>query len=86
MMEYVASVAGRSNCVMKPHRGGLCVLVVATRDIADGEELLASYGYEYWSDAADPEKMLVEFRQTRTAEQDKALRALMGPFVALLQL
>ena len=75
MIEYMSSVTGRSNCVMKPHRGGLCVLVVATRDIADGEELLAPYGYEYWNDAADPGRMLAEFTRTRTAKQEKALRA-----------
>ncbi len=61
----------------------LCVLVVATRDIADREELLAPYGYEYWSDPADPERMMAEFSQTRNAEQAKALRALMVPYVAL---
>ena len=61
----------------------LCVLVVATRDIADGEELLAPYGYEYWSDAADPARMLTEFYQTRTAEQAKAMRAVMVPYLAL---
>ncbi len=75
MIQYMTSVTRRANCVMKPHRSGLCVLVVAARDIADGEELLAPYGYEYWSDAADPERMLAEFTRTRTAKQAKAMRA-----------
>ena len=83
MIKYVSSVTGRANCVMKPHRSGLCVLVVAARDIADGEELLAPYGYEYWSDVTDPERMLAEFTRTRTAKQAKALMAVMVPYVAL---
>ena len=53
------------------------------RDIADGAELLAPYGYEYWSNAADQERMLTEFTRTRTAKQAKALRAVMVPYVAL---
>ncbi len=83
MIKYLSSVTGRANCVMKPHRSGMCVLVVAARDIADGEELLAPYGYGNWSDAADPERMLAEFTRTRTAKQAKAMRAVMAPYVAL---
>ena len=83
MIEYVSSVTGRANCVMKPHRSGLCVLVVATRDIEDGEELLAPYGYEYWSGAADPRRMVEELYRTRTAEQMKAMAPVMVPYVAL---
>jgi hypothetical protein len=84
MMEYMSSVASRTNCVMQPHRSGLGVLVVATRDIADGEELLTPYGYEYWSDATDPERMLVELSQ-KTGKQAKAMRAVMAQYVALFE-
>ena len=83
MLEYILHMTMHANCVMKPHGSGLCVLVVAARDIEEGEELLAPYGYEYWSEAPDPVRMHAEFVRTRTAKQGMAIAALMAPFLAL---
>jgi len=46
-LEYELRVAGSMNCSLEPCEG-LSVLCVATRDIAEGEEVLAPHGYMHW--------------------------------------
>ena len=45
-----------------------------------GEELLAPYGYEYWSDVVDPEAMFKAYVASRTADEMKAVGRMIGPF------
>ena len=60
MLQYFLRVTDARNCVLVP-RQGVCVLVVATRDIAVGDELLAPYGYEYWCNAGDSDRLAKEY-------------------------
>ena len=79
MVEYVLRIQGSANCAMRPHRG-VCVLLVATRDVEAGEELLVPYGYEYWSSPPDPMAMLKEYMASRTESEKSTLDRLVGPY------
>jgi hypothetical protein len=47
MLDYEVRVKALTNCALTPFED-TAVMCVATRDIAEGEEVLAPYGYEYW--------------------------------------
>jgi hypothetical protein len=61
VLDYEQRVAGPANCDLEPF-GGICTLCVATRDIAEGEEVLAPYGLPYWCKLEAPQimKMFLE--------------------------
>lgn len=46
VLDYEAAVAPRTNCAFRGK--GAVVACVASRDIEEGEEVLAPYGYEFW--------------------------------------
>lgn len=46
---YWRVVPMKDNCMFKTLKHGLHVAVLATRDIAEGEELLVPYGHAFWS-------------------------------------
>ena len=52
LMAYERAVGPLQNCRFHLHKGQ-AVFVVATRDIAEGEELLVPYSYEFWCHAPD---------------------------------
>jgi len=47
ILEYELRVAGPANCDLETFEG-IATLCVATRDIAEGEEVVAPYGFPYW--------------------------------------
>ncbi len=46
--EYIAQVMMTTNCKMKATKNGLCLPVIALKDIHAGQELTTCYGYRYW--------------------------------------
>jgi hypothetical protein len=46
-LQYEMAVAGAANCRFQPY-AGTAVMCVATRDIAEGAEVLAPHGYEHF--------------------------------------
>lgn len=46
VLDYETAVAPRANCAFQGK--GAVIACVATRDIEEGEEVLAPYGYEHW--------------------------------------
>jgi hypothetical protein len=48
MSDYLLRVRGRANCTLRQRQDSY-VVAVATRDIAEGEELLTRYDYPFWS-------------------------------------
>lgn len=80
-LEYELRIKGAMNCVLEPFEG-LGVLCVATRDIAEGEEVLAPYGYEYWCKLEGPQMMdwfmahSVKLRRERPGEYQAACKIL----------
>ena len=84
LLEYMVRTQGLSNCFLKPHASGQCVMVVATRDISSGEELLAPYGYEYWIDVPDAGPWLEEFMASpRPAGAQHAMLQIMSRYLSV---
>lgn len=46
--EYVSESEDLANAAHKPLEGGGHILTVATKDIKAGEEIMVTYGPEYW--------------------------------------
>ena len=63
---------------------GVCVFVVATRDIAEGEELQTPYGYDYWSHAVDGVSKLEEYMATVGEEEKRLACRVMQPHLRML--
>mmetsp|Transcript_15612 Transcript_15612/g.33820 ORF Transcript_15612/g.33820 Transcript_15612/m.33820 type:complete len:342 (-) Transcript_15612:71-1096(-) len=47
--EYIIESIDVSNAMQRPLEGGLHMVAVALRDIEDGEEILMTYGPDYWT-------------------------------------
>jgi len=46
--EYIFESLDVSNAIQRPLEGGLHMVMLASRDINDGEEILMTYGPDYW--------------------------------------
>merc|ERR1712048_895294 len=48
LITYYETSMARKNCVLVPFGPAPLMAYVTTRDVRDGEELLTTYGCEYW--------------------------------------
>lgn len=76
ILEYELRVAGPANCDLETFEG-IGTLCVATRDIAEGKEVSAPYGFAYWCklEAAQIMEMFLEYGDRLKRDKPREFQA-----------
>lgn len=88
LLRYYTNLLGHRNCTFRRVHGGVAMMVVALREIARDEELLASYGMDYWLQKnygadVDTRHPFILANTLHLYKSDKELRPLMSRAIAL---